>query len=464
MARWRTLCGPRVPAGAHAIQRATGGTVEGGADNVKPATTTRSIEAMTNATAEESTDDSGAGPAIGRRELEAAHEIARAFLATTQPIEVYRLALSRLAPMVRADFAAVFLRDDSEPEKLRPVCLYGWPQSSAKYLGLLRIRVGRGPTGRAVAENRAVEITDVFADPALSDWREAARELGFSSLITIPLATPRGVSGAASFYFREPRVFTDEERRLLGLISEQLAATTLRARLVEELRSDNEQLRGQVENLLGTTHATTERSRGQDQLIAAVMQDLRATLEMAERIHRQATVKQGGEGASLLMESALRTIGMVSDLLDLRLGRARLVAAPEDAVRLARLAVESAGAPPAGSEFDIEPAEAIVPVTTDGMRAVRALTTLLSHAWSRMTRGRIRLIVEQVERTDGVVVEWTVNTRGIGVESGAMHDSSATLEMTLAAELAGALGGSIAGWADAAEGHSIRLTLPSRRI
>ena len=419
---------------------------------------------MTNATAEESSRDSGSGPAIGRRELEAAHEIARAFLATTQPIEVYRLALSRLAPMVRADFAAVFLRDETEPEKLRPVCVYGWPQSSAKYLGQLRIRVGRGPTGRAVAENTPVEITDVFADPLLTDWRDVARELGFASLITIPLATAKGVSGAASFYFREPRVFLDEERRLLGLISEQLAATTLRARLVEELRSDNERLRGQVESLLVATHAATERSRGQDQLIESVMEDLRATLEMVNRINRQESAKNGREtGASLLTESALRTIGVVSELLEVRLGRARLTGAPEDAVRLARLAMEAAGAAPAGPEFVFEPVESILPMTTDGRRAVRALTTLLSHAYSRTTRGQIRLTVAQVERNDGIVVEWTVNTRGIGVESGGAHDSAATLEMTLAAELAGALGGSITGWTDAAEGHSIRLTLPNRR-
>lgn len=419
---------------------------------------------MTNATAEESAGDSSGGPAIGRRELEAAHEIARAFLATTQPIEVYRLALSRLAPMVRADFAAVFLRDEVEPEKLRPVCVFGWPQSSAKYLGQLRIRVGRGPTGRAVAQNATVEITDVFADPALADWRGPARELGFASLITIPLATPRGVSGAASFYFREPRLFSDDERRLLGLISEQLAATTLRARLVEELRSENEGLRTQVESLLDRTHAAAERSRGQDQLIASVMRDLKATLEMAARIQRQGPTKHvDASGAAMLTDSALRTISMATDLLDVRLGRARMSVVPEDAVRLARQAVEAAGTPPAGCEFIVDAAESIVPVTTDGPRAVQAITTLLSHAYSRTTRGKISLAVAQMDRGDSVVVEWTVNTRGIGVETGASRDSAATLEMTLASELACALGGAITGWTDAAEGHSIRLTLPGRR-
>jgi GAF domain-containing protein len=110
---------------------------------------------------------------VEERELRAAHEIARAFLAASHPREVYRLALARLAPVVDADFAAVFLRDEEDPVGLRPIVVHGWPQSSARYLGLLRIRVGRGPTGMAVAANSPIEVEDVFADPRLEDGRPA---------------------------------------------------------------------------------------------------------------------------------------------------------------------------------------------------------------------------------------------------------------------------------------------------
>ena len=104
------------------------------------------------------------------RELHAAHEIAHAFLHAQRPAEVYRLALERVAPLVGASFGCVFLRD-GESDLLRVVAAHNWPQEYAAYLSSMRVRVGNGPTGRAVAENAMVEVPDVFADPMLDTWR-----------------------------------------------------------------------------------------------------------------------------------------------------------------------------------------------------------------------------------------------------------------------------------------------------
>jgi hypothetical protein len=125
----------------------------------------------------------GATPVDGAtraRELEIVREIANAFLTATSALEVYRLALIRAMPLVGASFGSVFLRDPVEPELLRLECAHNWPQPSARFLGQMRIRVGRGPTGRAVAEHRPIEADDIFADPALRDWWEPARELAFT--------------------------------------------------------------------------------------------------------------------------------------------------------------------------------------------------------------------------------------------------------------------------------------------
>ncbi|HSL72527.1 MAG TPA: hypothetical protein VK864_19920, partial [Longimicrobiales bacterium] len=89
---------------------------------------------------------------LQQRELELRRDIAEAYFNALTPIEVYRLALTRVTPQVNASFASVFVRDKAEPDLLRLVCAHNWPQASARHLGQLRIRVGRGPTGRAVAE------------------------------------------------------------------------------------------------------------------------------------------------------------------------------------------------------------------------------------------------------------------------------------------------------------------------
>lgn len=202
---------------------------------------------------------------LRRRELEISREIADASLSAATAVEVYRLTLGRVTPLVDASFASVFVRDAAETGLLRLVCAQNWPQSSAKYLDRIRIRVGRGPTGRAVAEARPVEVADVFADPGLEDWWEIARELGFVSLISLPLQGADDVHGALTFYFKAERTFSDAERGLLGRVTRQLARSAERADLLDGLRTANERLRLRNEELergLRTSDGGGERGGG----------------------------------------------------------------------------------------------------------------------------------------------------------------------------------------------------------
>lgn len=170
-------------------------------------------------------------PTKGERELAIAQEIARAFLTASSAVEVYRIALTRITPTLGASFASVFLRDEEDPDLLRLACALNWPQSSARFLSDLRIRDGRGPTGRAVRTALPVEVNDVFRDPALEEWWEPARELGFVSMTSLPLIAERRVLGALSFYFSERLDFDEDSRALLGVVAHQLAVTAERARL-----------------------------------------------------------------------------------------------------------------------------------------------------------------------------------------------------------------------------------------
>ncbi|HET7320939.1 MAG TPA: GAF domain-containing protein, partial [Longimicrobiaceae bacterium] len=119
------------------------------------------------------------------RELQAVREIAHVFLHAARPAEVYRLALERVAPLVGASFGCVFQLDPGS-DLLRIVAAYNWPQTYATYLSSMRVKVGNGPTGRAVAEDELVEVLDVFADTALEEWWDPARELGFASSVSVP--------------------------------------------------------------------------------------------------------------------------------------------------------------------------------------------------------------------------------------------------------------------------------------
>lgn len=157
-------------------------------------------------------------------ELEAASRAA-----SRKPIEILRYALSRTAPLLGADFGSVFLRDPDDPALLKLVCAHNWPQASARYLGEMRIRVGRGPTGRAVEEGVVVEVPDLFGNIAYHEWWKPARELGFASLISVPLRVRGEIAGAVSFYFRQPHEVDPADRRLVEAVTEALGAAVDRA-------------------------------------------------------------------------------------------------------------------------------------------------------------------------------------------------------------------------------------------
>jgi GAF domain-containing protein len=202
-----------------------------------------------NRASEEPRSQRPTATALRTRELDVAREIADAFLTATTPVEVYRLALARVTPLAHASFACVFLRDEEEPDLLRMTCAQNWPQSTARFLGDLRIREGRGPTGEAVAHRQPRAVADVFDDPALADWWEPARELGFVSMIALPLVADEHAFGALSFYFGERKEFEREEIELLRVVAHQLATTAERAHLIADLRSSNLRLERENEAL-----------------------------------------------------------------------------------------------------------------------------------------------------------------------------------------------------------------------
>jgi signal transduction histidine kinase len=362
---------------------------------------------------------------VRERELEIAREIAHAFLAAATPLELYRLALARLTPLVRASFSSVFLRDPADPTLLKLACAHNWPQSSARYLGQLRVRVGRGPTGQAVAGNTACEVSDVFADAALREWREPARELGFKSLISLPLRTSEAASGALTFYFADVHEFTEEERHLLMLVADQLAVTAARAESVVEVRRELDETRMERDRLIARAGENEDAKRMKEEFLSNVSHELRTPLTSimgyadlltsgafgALEVEQRSAVDRIESAAQVL----LRLITDLLELSELRLGRSALNLAPDDAVMIARRALEAAGTPAPGVELLFEPGSERLPLLTDGEKAMKVLVNLLTNAFKFTREGSVTLSVRGVRDETHSAVEWTVRDTGIGI-------------------------------------------------
>ena len=186
----------------------------------------------------------------GYRELLAIREIVHAFLVADRSDEVLQMALSRVSPLVGASFACIYvIEEGSELMRLAAAC--NWPERYAPFLDHVRVRLGFGPSGESASERRAIEVPDVFADPSLEDWQEVAAELGFRCLVSLPLQHGPLVLGAVTFYYAAAAAISTETRALLRMVAEQMGATAAKARVLTDLRRENEILKARVAELEG---------------------------------------------------------------------------------------------------------------------------------------------------------------------------------------------------------------------
>lgn len=162
-------------------------------------------------------------------------DLARALIRTERPEDALQFALDRTCPVIGATLGAVYIVDGAS-ELMRLEAAYGWPERWRAWLGDVRVRLGIGPSGEAASERRVIEVADVLADTGLDDWREVAAELGFRSIVALPLEAPDAILGVATFYFAEAGVVAPPQRALLRAASDMMAAMVEREELRTRLR------------------------------------------------------------------------------------------------------------------------------------------------------------------------------------------------------------------------------------
>jgi signal transduction histidine kinase len=398
-------------------------------------------------------------------------EIVHAFHTAERPGDVYQFALDRVSPLVGASFACVYLvEEDSELMKLAAV--HNWPQRYAKFLSQLRVKLGAGPSGLAAAERRVIEVPDVFNEESADDGREIATELGFRSIVALPLQSGATVIGAISFYFTEPGIPSAESRHLFQMVADQMAATAEKSKLIDDLRASN--------TALGTSNAELERQylalldarRVKDEFLSNISHELRTPLTtvigyislMQEGIAGPVTADQQQTLAHVKASSEhlLSLIGDLLELTTLRRGGGE--------VSVSRFDIRD----PMQEVLDNTPGrrpEVLLDVTmppptiieTDRRLLGKILSALLSNAYKFTHEGHVTV----AGAVSGDRVRYTVKDSGIGIPKDAegyifeefrQLDGTSTrryggsgLGLTLARRFARLLGGDIL--LDSVEGH-----------
>jgi signal transduction histidine kinase len=371
--------------------------------------------------------------------------------------------------------------------------VHNWPEKFAPFLGEMRVRLGFGPSGEAASERRTIEVADVFSDPTLEDWQEVAAELGFRSLVALPLQTGQAVLGAVTFYFADPHSITTDTRSLLRMVADQMAATAEKARLIEELRRANGALVESNSELERQYVALLEARRIKDEFLSNISHELRtpltAVIGYISLMHEGIAGPVNDEQRKTLGQvktASEQLLGLIGDLLELttlkRGGLEVVVSGFHPGEPLQTAALSAQGRPESVMLRVIEPrpeeageGEHRPPprvMWSDKKKLVKILVSLLSNAYKFTHEGEVRASLEVLE--DRVI--YNVQDTGIGIPPEAQRyifdefrqvDGSMTrryggsgLGLALARRLARLLGGDIVLVSTPGVGSTFRVEIP----
>jgi len=415
------------------------------------------------------------------RELMAIREVAHAFLTQDRPEEVYQLALDRVSPLVGATFACAYLIDPGSP-LMRLVAVHNWPSRYAPFLDQMRVRVGAGPSGEAASARRMIEVPDVFADEHLADWQEVAAELGFRSLVALPLQTADAVHGVVTFYFASSNRQAAETRHLLRTVADQMAATAEKARLIGDLRAANAALRASNAQLEQQNADLVEARRIKDEFLANISHELRTPLTavigyislMLEGLAGPVTTEQR-ESLLQVKDASEQLLSLIGDLLDLtalKRGSLGVLIAEVDPRDPLRDAVAAARGRRARVALEVALPDLVPMVRTDRRAVAKALQALIDNAYKFTREGSVHVSL----RVSGDRIVYSVQDTGIGIPAdahGAVFEEfrqvqggltrefgGSGLGLSLARQLARLVHGDITMTSNPGEGSTFTLELP----
>jgi signal transduction histidine kinase len=363
---------------------------------------------------------------VGLRELMAAREIVHAFITAERPEEVFQFALDRVSPLIGATFGCVYVIDEGT-ELMRLAAVHNWPGKYARFLSQMRVKLGQGPSGQAASERRTIEVLDLFEDPSLADWRDAAKELGFRSFVALPLQTPRAVLGTVTFYFSSPNAVSRDTRHLVRMVADQMAATAEKARLIQDLKRTNAALTATNAQLEQQFADALESRRVKDQFLQNISHELRTPLtavmgytalleeEVAGPVNDEQ--KHTLEQVNAASEHLLSLIGDLLELTALKRGALDLELTELDPRTPMREAIKATKGRRDGVGLDVREPDIVPPMFGDGRMLSKIIRVLLSNAYKFTRTGAVTVALEVANER----AIYRVTDTGIGIPPDAIH-------------------------------------------
>jgi hypothetical protein len=149
-----------------------------------------------------------------------------------------------------------------------------------------RLQPGKGPSGLAFQEGRAVVIDDAERDERIAEWRPIARREGYRALVSMPLRIDDLIVGTLNAYRSDAGPWSEDQIGLLRFFGDHAATAVRTAQLLDQQAGQVMALRRLVRGLREQTHEHGNRLHAIRGLLAlGEMEEAQRFLDALETRH-----------------------------------------------------------------------------------------------------------------------------------------------------------------------------------
>ena len=407
-------------------------------------------------------------------ELKALGEVGQA-VSSTLDLETVLTRIASHAVQLTGAAGGVIYEYEEESKEFHP---RGSHQIEKEFFEALRaspIRLGGGALGQAASTRMPAEVPDIVddRDSGATRIRPLLRQLGYRSLLAVPLLREAQIMGGLTIFRRTPGSFPAEVVNLLQTFATQSVLAIQNARLFREIEDKSRQIEAA--------------NRHKSEFLANMSHELRTPLNaiigfsevLGERMFGELNEKQA-EYTDDILSSGRHLLSLINEILDLSkvdAGRMELELAAFDlplAIDNARTFVRER-ATRHGITLDVAVDERLGEFFGDERKIKQILLNLLSNAVKFTPEGgRIGIEARQADGS----VEISVRDTGVGIApedqpkifeefrqvgSDYAHKIEGTgLGLTLAKKFVELHGGKIWVTSEVGKGSTFSFTLPER--
>jgi signal transduction histidine kinase/DNA-binding response OmpR family regulator len=347
-------------------------------------------------------------------ELRALGEVGRAVSSTLDLPTVLTSVVSHAVELSGSDAGAIYEYDETT-EEFHLRASHQMEEQLAQALRLNPIRFGSGTMGRAAATGAPVQVTDILDEheSSATRMRTILRELGYRSLLVIPLLREDRVMGGLSVYRREVGSFSAEVVNLLQTFATQSLLAIQNARLFREIEDKSRQLeiasRYKSEFLANMSH---ELRTPLNAIIgySEMLEEEAADLDQKTFIPDLQKINGAGKHLMSLISNILDLSKIEAGKMDLYLENFEIIPMIKEVIATVRPLVEKNA-----NSLLLHYADGLGQMRSDVTKLRQMLFNLLSNASKFTERGTITLRVDRESVNGSGWVNFSVSDTGIGM-------------------------------------------------